>query len=100
MLRTNPDSRLTVQDLHDWESVHGPIPSGSVVLMRSGYGKYYATDRLKYFGVPPAIYQANPKDTENLHFPGFHPRAAEWLVKNRDESVKPVEEEEGENECF
>ena len=37
------------------------------------------------FGVPKdGIFEANPRDTDHLHFPGFHPDAAQWLVDNRD----------------
>ena len=40
-------------------------------------------DRKAYLGTPDEIYEKNPNDTENLHFPGFSPEAARWLVENR-----------------
>ena len=33
-----------------------------------------------YLGYPPG----SPRDESNLHFPGFHPDLARWLVAERD----------------
>ena len=81
-LRSNRDSQLTVEDLEHWESKNGKIPEGAVVIMYSGLGKYYG-NRTAYFGWPVGMEESNPKDTANLHFPGFAPEAAEWIVSNR-----------------
>ena len=72
-----------VSDLKAWEEEHGEIPRDSVILMYSGHGKHY-TNRTKYFGYPPGVLEKNPKDTENLHFPGFHVYAIQWLVDQRN----------------
>ena len=79
----NNDERLIVDDLIAWEAIHGRIPNGAVVIMYSGHGKYYY-NRTRYFGYPPGVYEANPQDVENLHFPGFHEEAAQWLVQQRN----------------
>jgi kynurenine formamidase len=71
------DYRLAVADLEAWESAHGRIPSGAIVLMRSGWGSRWP-DRARYLGTD------RPGDTANLHFPGFSKEAAEWLVRERD----------------
>ena len=78
----DPDTRLTVGDLTGWESRHGRIPDGAVVVLRSGRGKLYGRKK-EYFGAPDGVFEADPKDTAHLHFPGFHPDAAQWLVDNR-----------------
>jgi kynurenine formamidase len=71
------DYRLTVTDLKEWESRHGHIPKGAIVLMRSGWGRYWG-DREKYFG------SHTPQDAKSLHFPGFSKEAAEFLVLDRE----------------
>ncbi len=73
----NPDYRLTVADLEGWESRHGPIPKGAIVLMRSGWERFWG-DREKYLG------SKTPHDTKSLHFPGFSKEAAEFLVRERE----------------
>jgi kynurenine formamidase len=73
---TNPDYRLTVDDLLNWEKGYGPIPNGAIVVMFSNWGKRWP-DRKRYLGTD------QPGDTANLHFPGFSKEAAEFLVKER-----------------
>ncbi len=70
------DYRLTVRDLEAWEARHGPIPSGAVVLMFTGWGKRWP-DKQRYLG------SATPSDATSLHFPGFSKEAAEFLVTQR-----------------
>jgi kynurenine formamidase len=71
------DYRLAVSDLEAWESKHGRIPGGAIVLMRSGWGERWP-DRKTVLGTD------RPGDVANLHFPGFSREAAEWLVRERD----------------
>jgi kynurenine formamidase len=75
------DYLLQVRDILTWEKKNGRIAKGAIVLMHSGWGKYWG-ERKRYFGTDA------PGDTENLHFPGFSKEAAEFLVKQR--SVKAV----------
>lgn len=35
------DYSLRLSDIRAWEKVHGRIPSGAIVLIRSGWGKYW-----------------------------------------------------------
>jgi kynurenine formamidase len=70
------DYRLSRQDLEKWESRHGPIPHGAVVLMLTGWGQGWP-DKSRYLG------SATPSDPKTLHFPGFSREAAEFLVKER-----------------
>lgn len=76
---TNPDYRISTNDFLNWERQHGRITSGSIVLLRTGFGKFYP-DRRRYLGTEERGAAAVPK----LHFPGLHPDAARWLVTNRD----------------
>jgi kynurenine formamidase len=70
------DYRLSRKDLERWESRHGPIQQGAVVLMLTGWGQRWP-DKSRYLG------SATPSDPKTLHFPGFSKEAAEFLVKER-----------------
>lgn len=75
----NPDYRVRVADLQAFEAGHGPIPEGAIVLLRTGWARYWP-DRAAYLGTDRTGAEAVPE----LHFPGLHPDAARWLVENRD----------------
>lgn len=72
------DYRITVADLLAWESEHGRLPEGAIVLFRTGFGRFWP-DRVRYMGTDERGAAAVAK----LHFPGLHPDAAAWLVANR-----------------
>lgn len=74
----NPDYQVSVSDFETWETEHGPIPDGSIVLVRTGYGQYYP-DREPYMGTA----ERGEDALADLHFPGLHPDAAQWLVDHR-----------------
>lgn len=79
----NRDYQVSVTDLTAWESQHGQIPGGAIVLLRTGFAKFWP-DRVKYMGTDERGAGAVPK----LHFPGLHPDAARWLTTNR--SIKAI----------
>ena len=72
------DYRVTSEDFTKWESRNGKIPAGTIVFLRTGFGKYYP-DRKKYMGTD----ERGAAAVANLHFPGLHPDAAKWLTENR-----------------
>jgi kynurenine formamidase len=80
---SNPDYLVSVSDFESWEKQNGKIPTGSIILLRTGYGKFYP-DKKKYLGTDERGAEAVAK----LHFPGLDPAAATWLAKNR--SIKAV----------
>lgn len=67
------DYRLSVRDIADWEQANGPIPGGAVVLLRTGWGRFW-TNYPRY---------KNQDATGKMHFPGYSPEAARLLVKDR-----------------
>lgn len=69
----NPDKALSVDDLLEWEKENGPIPSGAIVLLRTGWGKFW-TSRVRY---------QNRDARGELHFPGYSPESARWLIEER-----------------
>jgi kynurenine formamidase len=80
---TNADYLIGISDIQNWEKRYGRIPAGSIVLLRTGFGKYYP-DLKKYLGTDERGAAAVPK----LHFPGLDPKAATWLTQNR--SIKAI----------
>ena len=71
---TNPDYGLTVEDIRNWESEHGQIPTGAIVLLRTGWGRYWSE---------PSRFQG--RDVRGtLHFPSYTADAAQFLVKERE----------------
>jgi kynurenine formamidase len=83
---TDRDYRISVQDLTSWESQHGPIPDASILFLHTGFGKHWP-DRSKYLGTD----KRGPEGVAELHFPGLHPEAADWLVKNRKVSAVGID---------
>ncbi len=72
------DYLVSVDDLLGWEAVHGQIPDGHILLIRTGFSQFWP-DRVRYMGTDGR----GPGATVDLHFPGLAPEAAEWLVANR-----------------
>ncbi len=72
------DYRVGVGDFQAWESRHGRIPQGAVVLIRTGFGRFWP-DRQQYLGTAERGLLAVAK----LRFPGLHPDAARWLIAHR-----------------
>jgi kynurenine formamidase len=75
---TNRDYQVSLEDFEKWESAHGKIPDGSIVLLQTGFSHYWP-DRVQYLGTD----KAGAEGVAQLHFPGLDPKAAEWLVKHR-----------------
>jgi kynurenine formamidase len=74
----NRDYLITVDDIKNWEAQNGAIPEWSIVLLQTGFGKYWP-DKKNYLGTD----QHGEEAVKDLHFPGLDPEAAKWLVENR-----------------
>jgi kynurenine formamidase len=72
----NPDYTLKTADIQEWEKKNGKIPHGSIVLLRTGWSKFWP-DKKKYLG------NDKPGDASNLHFPGYSRESAEFLITPR-----------------
>lgn len=70
----NPDYALTVNDILEWEGKFGSIPNDTVVLMHSGWSKYWNE---------PKLY-LNQDDNGVMHFPGFSEEAVKFLIDERN----------------
>lgn len=69
----NPDYRLGVNVLLEWEQEHGIIPAGCLVLLHTGWQEKWDD---------PAAYLGNGGDGA-LHFPGFGVEALGVLLTQR-----------------
>lgn len=67
----DPDAALTLSQVEAFERAHGPVPTGGIVLLRTGW-EDRNTDPVRYAGEPG-----------ELRFPGFGAEAARFLVEQR-----------------
>jgi kynurenine formamidase len=65
--------RLSVADVERWESAHGQIPEGAIVLLRTGWSSRWP-DEKRY---------RNMGDTQTMHFPGYSLEAAKFLAARK-----------------
>ena len=82
------DYLVSVADLTAWEQAHGRIPDGSILLIQTGYGKYWP-DRKAYLGTD----KRGPEGVAELHFPGLDPEAAGRVDRSLDEPRIELEAE-------
>jgi len=68
------DYQLSRDDILAWESNHGQLPPGAVVLMYTGWSEKW-TDFDAY---------KNQDEEGRMHFPGFSADASRFLVEERD----------------
>ncbi len=70
------DYRLTPADVEAHEAEHGPIPAGSIALLRTGWSARWP-DARAYLG------DDTPGDASNLRFPSYGEEAARLLLEGR-----------------
>lgn len=75
----NRDYQISIEDFTDWEAENGSIPDKAIVLLETGFSKFYP-DKKQYLGTDGRGEAA----VKELHFPGLSPEAATWLVENRN----------------
>jgi kynurenine formamidase len=66
----DPDYRLSAARIEKWEAAHGRIPSGAIVLMRTGWASRWP-DQARY---------RNMDENKVMHFPGFSVESAKLLI--------------------
>lgn len=75
----DPDYLAAQDDIDAWESEHGEIPQGAIVLFNTGFAKRWP-DAASYMGTS----EKGPEAVAKLHFPGIDPEAARFLVRKRN----------------
>ncbi len=78
------DYRLTPQEVRAFEAEHGLIAAGSIVLLRTGWSRYWP-ERKRYLG------DDTPGDASKLSFPSFGSEAARHLIEDRRVSALGVD---------
>jgi kynurenine formamidase len=73
---SDADYRLTRDAVLAFERAHGRIEPGTIVLLRTGWSRYWP-DRARYLG------DDTPGDASRLSFPSFGEDAARLLVEER-----------------
>jgi kynurenine formamidase len=72
------DHAVTRAELEAFEAAHGRIPRGAIVLLHTGWARYWP-DRSRYLGNAGRGAEA----AADLHFPGLSEDAARWLAEER-----------------
>ena len=70
----DPDYTMQIQDILDWETEHGSMPDGAIVLMSTGWSRKWED---------PESYRNRDADGM-MHFPGFSEDAGRFLVTERN----------------
>ena len=70
----NPDYVLTPADVAQWEGRHSPVPPSSLVLLSTGWQRYW-DDPQRFF---------NAGGDGRMHTPGFGLEAARFLLEQRN----------------
>ncbi|MBA3231242.1 MAG: cyclase family protein [Acidobacteria bacterium] len=78
------DYRLTLDDVTAFEQRHGRIPAGAIVLLRTGWSRFWP-DAKAYLG------DNTPGDASKLSFPSYGVEAARMLVDERRVGVLGVD---------
>jgi kynurenine formamidase len=66
------DYRLKVTRVEKWEALHGRVPEGSIVLLRTGWGATRWPDQARY---------RNMDANGVMHFPGYSVEATKLLIE-------------------
>lgn len=70
----NPDYALLMDDIVAWETAFGTIPKGAFVAMRTGWSsRWNSEEKFRNVGTDG-----------KMHFPGFSPEVASFLISQRD----------------
>ncbi|MDQ3560584.1 MAG: cyclase family protein [Pseudomonadota bacterium] len=66
----DPDAQLMAADIEAFEQANGPLPENCCVAMNSGWAQHVGTEMFRNAGADGM-----------MHFPGFHPDAANMLLQ-------------------
>lgn len=69
----NPDFLLTTEHIEAWEARHGRIPDRAIVLLNTGWGKFWGN----------TVRYQNKDPRGQMHFPGFSVEVTRLLVEQR-----------------
>lgn len=70
---TDADAQVTPDDIRKWEDKNGALPEGCCLAMCSGWDSKVGDDQFR-----------NADSEGVMHFPGFHPETAAFLLEERE----------------
>jgi len=70
---SNPDYTISMEDVRNWETKYGKIPTGSFVAMRTDWSKYW----------PDSKAMRNEDENGIAHYPGWSQPVLEYLFEER-----------------
>lgn len=70
---SNPDTVVTMRDVHHWEARHGRIPAGAFVALRTDWSKRW----------PDEAAMQNADAQGVLHYPGWSKEVLQYLYESR-----------------
>lgn len=78
-----PAYSLQEEDILRFESCHGTLQEGDIVLIRTGWHRFYAQGAKAYLGFDESIDGPYDTATSELDFPGISKIAAELLIQRK-----------------
>lgn len=75
-VKSNPDYRVTVEDLMMWEKKFGEMPRHAIAIMNSGWSDKYP-NKTQIYG------STQHTNISLFHFPSWHVDAVTWLINKR-----------------
>lgn len=74
------DFMLTADDILQFEALHGALHEHDLVVIRTGWHRFYAFGAKSYLGFDEGVDGVYSSETSRLCFPGIAEDAARWLV--------------------
>lgn len=72
-VRRDPDYCVSMEDVHGWESRHGPVPAGAFIAKRSGWSERW----------PSQAAMMNRDAAGTAHFPGWSREVLGYVFEQR-----------------
>lgn len=83
----NPSYELSVDDITIHEREHGKITENSIVLVRTGWSRYWKDGPKSYLGFDESVDGPYECEKSALSFPGLSADAARWFVHHQVAAV-------------
>ena len=77
----DPDTVLTLDDIHRWEQKWGRIPAGAMIVLATGWSNRWSSEK-EY---------RNMDANGTMHFPGFSAEAVRFLIEKRGISALGID---------
>jgi len=81
----NPNYRITINDVKNWEKLHHTTINNMIVLINTGYHHYYPKKSEKYFGTGEGTKTLTEGEVSHneINFPSISQELGQWLATER-----------------